>query len=393
MGSARRITICREGLYYICVAVFIIGGAVLRDRNLLVLLAGILLGPLVVHWRLVGLMLRGLSVRRELPRRICAGDPLTVEILAANQRWRLASWAISVEDAIRREGARPADERTRVEVLFPRLEAGQTRAATYRCHLPRRGRYRFGPLRVSSRFPLGLMQGSFQVKDEDTLIVCPRLGKLTRRWRQLFEAQRRGSQQQHHRRGLTEGDYYGLREWQAGDSRRWIHWRTSAKLGELAVRQFEQPRGRDLALIVDLWQDETPADETRLRTELAVSFAATIVADAAERQSSQLMVALSGERGCFWRTAPASRMMTQEILDELATIGAGAGSQLPQLLAQVLQSRRAGMRIVVVSTRAARWAQLLADAERASSGRLEQPRGGLWIDVSRPQLDEYFELA
>jgi uncharacterized protein (DUF58 family) len=207
----------------------------------------------------------------------------------------------------------------------------------------------------------------------------------------LFEAQRRGSQQQHHRRGLTEGDYYGLREWQAGDSRRWIHWRTSAKLGQLAVRQFEQQRGRDLALVVDLWRGDEPTEAARGLVELALSFAATVVTDAAQRQSSQLLVAVSGDRSMFWKTAPASRVLSHEILEQFATIDSGKSQALPQLLVQVLQSIRSGMRVVVISTRPARWESVLDEAERSSGDRLERPRSALWIDVGSPRLGDYFD--
>ncbi len=395
MWGGRRTTICREGWYYLCVALFIVGGAVLRERNLLVLLAGILLGPLVMHWRLVGWMLRRLAVRRRLPRRICAGDPLIVEITAANQRRRLAAWAVSVRDRIERLGSRAADDRVDVEVLFPRIDAGQTRAASYRACLTRRGHYRFGPLKVSTRFPLGLVQGSFTVRNEDRLIVCPRLGRLTRNWQRLFEAQRRGTQRHHRQSGLSAGDYYGLREWQAGDSRRWIHWRTSAKLGELAVRQFEQQRGRDLALLVDLWTPEGRDEASRERVELAVSFAGTAVANAADRGIGQLMVAVSGREPLFWGAAPASRVLAQEILEQLSTIEAGTGEQLPRQFQQMLQQRRPGMRLIVISTRPAQWDGLFAaiqEQQPEAAPPVQKPAGSLWLDVGDSRLEDFFQL-
>jgi uncharacterized protein (DUF58 family) len=78
--------------------------------------------------------------------------------------------------------------------------------------ITRRGRYRFGPLRLSTRFPLGLVQAGQRLKIEDTLIVTPRLGRLTRRWQQWIEAERTGTQRSSPRRGLSEGEYYGIRE-------------------------------------------------------------------------------------------------------------------------------------------------------------------------------------
>ena len=46
-------------------------------------------------------------------------------------------------------------------------------------------------------------------------------------------------------------DLYGVREYRSGDSLRRIHWRTSARRGELVVREFEPPGQRVLALLMD----------------------------------------------------------------------------------------------------------------------------------------------
>jgi uncharacterized protein (DUF58 family) len=46
-------------------------------------------------------------------------------------------------------------------------------------------------------------------------------------------------------------DLYGVREYRAGDPLRRIHWRTSARRGELVVREFEPPGLRVLALLLD----------------------------------------------------------------------------------------------------------------------------------------------
>ena len=67
MVVRRRAWLTREGWYYLAVLTFIIGGAVLRSVNLLVILAGAMIGPLLFNWRLVIASLTGLVVRRKLP--------------------------------------------------------------------------------------------------------------------------------------------------------------------------------------------------------------------------------------------------------------------------------------------------------------------------------------
>jgi uncharacterized protein (DUF58 family) len=46
-------------------------------------------------------------------------------------------------------------------------------------------------------------------------------------------------------------DLYGVREYRSGDSLRRIHWKTSARRGELVVREFEPPGLKVLALLLD----------------------------------------------------------------------------------------------------------------------------------------------
>ena len=108
MPLRRRAWLTREGWYYLAVLAFIIGGAVLRSINLLVVLAGMMIGPLLFNWRLVMASLMGLAVRRQLPAQVVAGDLLTVEITLENTRWWLSSWLVVVEDWVFRFSADPS---------------------------------------------------------------------------------------------------------------------------------------------------------------------------------------------------------------------------------------------------------------------------------------------
>src|SRR3954470_4680206 len=76
----RRVYLRLEGWYFLFVIVFVIGGAVLRNVNVLVALAGLMAAALILHWQLVLRSLSGIDVFRTVPGRICAGDPLEVEV-------------------------------------------------------------------------------------------------------------------------------------------------------------------------------------------------------------------------------------------------------------------------------------------------------------------------
>ena len=78
MFLRRQTTICREGWYYLLILAVVFGGAMFKEVNLLLILAGMLLGPLLLNWQAVGTNLRGLRIERKLPPGLSAGDRLSV---------------------------------------------------------------------------------------------------------------------------------------------------------------------------------------------------------------------------------------------------------------------------------------------------------------------------
>jgi uncharacterized protein (DUF58 family) len=418
MAALRRITVCREGWYYLLVLGLVFCGAMLREVNLLLILAGLLLGPLLFNLRAVVVTLRNLEVRRKMPQAVCAGDLLVANVSVTNARRRIGSWAVVVEDEVQPEPARAHEKPLRPSVLFPYVPAGQTRKGVYRGRLVRRGRYRVGPLRISTRFPFGLFCRTIVVGQGETLTVLPRLGRLSRGWAARRHEAFAGTHRRERRHG-TEGDFYGLRPWHSGDSRRWIHWRSSARSGELLVRQFEQPRNRDVAVLVDLWQPPRPAPQDRDHVELAVSFAATVLSDLCRKGGSTLHLGAGSPQsrdktgtGSEPRresathttdgevpvpvlsqllSGPASLALLQEMMERLAVVEAESTDRLAESLARALGEIEPGTEIVLVSTRPidlsdrTRFAALWADPARRSLIRRIR-----CVDVSSKELSKFF---
>jgi len=390
MRSPRHTSICTEGWFYLIVLAFVLGGALLRNMNLLLVLFGMMASPLVLNWRLVRATLARLDFRRKLPKSVSAGDLLVVELEAVNSRRRLGSWAIAAEDRIQREGDGEPSPPILGSVLFPHVPAGQSRKESYRGRLTQRGRYHFGPLRVSTRFPFGLVRMTTTLDQPQTLMVYPRLGRLTRRWQRLHQSADVGTSHVQRRQGLLEGDFYGLRDWRKGDSRRWIHWRTSARRQSPAVRQFEQRRNQDLALIVELWQPENPNTRQRENIELAVSFAASIVSDLCRRGGRALWVGLAAASPRHDH-GPASLGLAREVLESLAVAESTTRDRLPEVIGTTLDAIRQGTNTIVVSTRAVDWTDTERFTKLWSNPRQRAWIGRIqWIDVGRPELADYF---
>jgi uncharacterized protein (DUF58 family) len=390
MSRTRRISITHEGWYYLVLLGVLLVGAMLREINLLLLLAALLAGPLFLCWRLVLITLRGLKIRRKMPRGVCAGDLLIVNLEVTNSRRKVTSWALVAEEQIVRiNGAREAP--VKPAVFFSHIQAGQTRQREYRGRLPQRGRYRVGPLKISTRFPFGLFRGIVTMDQVDTLTVYPQLGRLTAAWRSRHRESHEGTQRRKRGPARMSGDFYGVREWQSGDSRRWIHWRSSARHNTLVVRQFEQQRHRDVAVLLDLWEPSRPSTADRENVELAISFAATVVADACRRGGSNLLMAIGADTIELTGGA-ASPPVMEEIMAQLALAEATSEASLAGLVDAVMPKTNSDAEIVVITSRelndqsAADLAALERHNERAPARRV------LSVSTATDKLDELFHL-
>jgi uncharacterized protein (DUF58 family) len=350
----RQARICREGWYLLLLLGSVGAWAILREANLLLIVVGLLLGALVLNWRLAVVTLRRLEIRRRAASGLHAGGWSSVELELRNRRRRLGSWMVVLKDRIVRDAPVGGAQLPQPEVLFPYIPARQSQRQTVRISLPDRGRYRLGPIQLSTRFPFGLFRCAVRLEACETIVVYPRLGRLTPAWRRGYREAHQG-QRGIQRPTRAVGDFFAVRQWQSGDSVRWVHWRGTARHGQLMVRQFEQPGERNTAVLLDLWQPADPGPEHARHVELAVSFAATVVADMCRLQRSRLLLAIAGpEPVCL--SGVASPSLMKEAMERLAVVQATPEDWRDRLIAELTGRIGAGEEVILVSTRDARWA-------------------------------------
>jgi uncharacterized protein (DUF58 family) len=355
---------CREGWYLVLLLTAIGTWAVLREANLLLIAVGMFLGPLVLNWRLAVTTLRNIEIHRRIGTGIYAGGWLTTELELRNAGRRLGCWMVIVGDGIRRVAPSADTESLHPRSLFHFVRAGDTQRQVFRISMPRRGRYRVGPIVVSTRFPFGLFRRSVEIDQWEDTVVYPRLGTLTPAWRKRYQEAPQG-QRGIQRPTRAVGDFFAVRQWQSGDSVRHVHWRGTARHGQLMVRQFEQPGEHNTALLLDLWQPATPTEQHLENVELAVSFAGTLIADTCRAQQSRLLLAIGGPRPLCVSGIASSSLM-RDALEKLAVAEASCEDWRSELLEAA--SRRIGPAedIVLISTRDARWDGLSSPAMAAA---------------------------
>jgi hypothetical protein len=162
-------------------------------------------------------------------------------------------------------------------------------------------------------------------------------------------------------------------------------------LGELAVRQFEQQRSRDIIVVLDLWEPDAPSPSERHHTELAISFLATAMQDMARRGGNRVVVCVAGSDNRYW-SGPISLLMAHEVHDHLASVTPGDGLRIYEVLDRVRESSRGQGRAVVISTRGAPF--LTAQDEWETLQKRHRTRRAYgnftWIDCRSDQLRQYF---
>lgn len=133
------------------------------------------------------------------------------------------------------------------------LPHGATLDLEYTVKAPR-GSYYFQAVQVTAGDHLGVMRKQVVLEARAKLVFMPESMRLRRI--AIRPPRTHGHSGPIPARQAGAGvDFYGLREYQLGDPRRWINWRASARHEQkLFVNQFEQERIADVGLILDARQ-------------------------------------------------------------------------------------------------------------------------------------------
>ncbi len=341
--NRNRMAITREGIAYIAIMSVMFLGAIIGRTNMLMFVFAMMIGPWVLNGWIAFSMLRRMQAKRVLPHRVMAGDLVSVEIEVLNGKWWLSSWLLAAKEQVAH-----VRDRFQAATLFVRVPAGQSRRSDYFVRFSQRGEYSFGPLELTTHFPLGLVERGLLFNDFATLTVHPRIGRMTSRWRSDLWNATELSEQRQMRAGLFDDEFHRIREYRVGDNPKAIHWRTTARRGELMVREYQQTRDRDLVLLVELWQPAHPNAADLDRIELAISFAATVLHEnLRQSREARLRMIVVGSKTFVWDHLSSLEV----VLDHLAVASASVTADLRPVLDGTMQRISATSRVVVVSAR------------------------------------------
>ena len=186
---------------------------------------------IVLPWR----SLRGMRVTRDAIQPVSAGESLVSEVLVENLTQQ-AKTLLQIRDVLPYALAPPQE--TVAELIVPQ----STYRWSYRCPAQKRGVYRWHTVELRTATPLGLFWCRRSQTSNALAVVyptvlplthCPLLDEMGTEASHQFDARDLRSQMS------SEGMTRSLRPYRWGDPTRLVHWRTSARYGELRVRELE----------------------------------------------------------------------------------------------------------------------------------------------------------
>jgi uncharacterized protein (DUF58 family) len=208
------------------------------SRTLYPVAVGLLLAVALARgW--VGLANRPLHVRRQTPGHdVLEGEDVRIAI-EIEPTASLPPPTLACVESLGRLGERELDLHRHGRLITGRYDIRS---------VPR-GRYAFGAARLALEDPFGLYRAEQAQGDPGALLVYPRLVELER----VFSEG--GAHQQDGRRLLLRRpsgfDLHSVREYEDGESLRKVHWRTTARRGQLMVKELEDAPRDEVAVVLD----------------------------------------------------------------------------------------------------------------------------------------------
>jgi uncharacterized protein (DUF58 family) len=238
------------------IAICFFGAGVNTMAGWLYAISGISFALLTVSAILPPRSLVGLTVKRRPIQPVSAGDELAVEIEIHNSTQQAVN-LLQVEDILPFVLGKP------VQKSIETIPAKDHYRWVYYQPTQRRGVYRWQTVELVSGAPLGLFWCRRQRQSAATAIVypsvipmtyCPLVDEIGQE--ESYTSHLKGRPQQTETTGLVRS----LRPYRLGDPIRLIHWRTSARYGELRVKELEiVTSGQEIIIALDTtskWQAE-----------------------------------------------------------------------------------------------------------------------------------------
>lgn len=332
-------------------------GAFLREPILLLLAVAIFLGGLIARlwW---DYSFTNLTIAHTFSsERAFYGDEVTLTITVKNEkplpitRFDVAEEVTTNVELIGHETAR--SERPDRRVMRSVFSLGMYERVAHRYRIParHRGWYRFGPVSLAAVDPFGVVTRRQTLDERHGFLVYPRMVPIST----LVVPARQPYGDHRPQQQVIEDPmrFAGVRSYVPGDSPRRIHWRASARVGELQTRTFEPTASPVAAIFLDtitfsyLWEGQN-SDLLELAITVAASLSNQMLAE--RNQVGIYINAPIPGRTRVVRVPPGRRPgQLTRILESLAMLTPAFGDRIEQVIVDELPRLPWGAAVVIVT--------------------------------------------
>jgi uncharacterized protein (DUF58 family) len=306
-----------------------LAGYLLGERSLLCVGVALMALPLLTVFATRRAHYRLTCARLISPPRIAAGGTAQVMLRLHNVS-RLPTGLILAEDTI------PYALGTRPRYVLDKIERNGSRELTYSLRSDLRGKFEVGPLQLRVADSFGLVEIARSFSGRTQFVVTPRVYPLSR---SMISRTWAGEGDGRSRLTATAGEDDVIpRSYRDGDDMRRVHWRSTARYGELMVRREEQRWRNRATLLLDSRASAHLGSGPSSSFEVAVSAAASVGVHLAQEGLSGQLITHDG-------ASLGSGMAFEDmLLDALAVI---KPSRERDLSAGIKELRMAGAGVII----------------------------------------------
>ncbi len=258
------------GFVFCTMLLFILLAGINTQANLLFGVAGLMIGILMISFMISGLVISKLRVQRLLPDHGVVGQPLLIQYQVTNRKRFWPSLSVSISE-------------------FERFDAFVRQPIAYLLHCAnhhvaivpaevfpnQRGVVTFNRYQLTTSFPFGFVKRAIHRTQKDSLVILPPIGAMRRELIQRFKSAASEGENVRPTSGGTD-EFYGLREYRAGENPRWIYWKRSARTGTLAMKEMTRVSPPIVMIILDT-RLRSDSDDSIAEVERAIAMAATLI--------------------------------------------------------------------------------------------------------------------
>jgi uncharacterized protein (DUF58 family) len=257
--------------------------------------------------------------------RVEVGQSLRIKVRLDNDSFLPLPWA-EVDDATPQHLVK-----TDMPCQATSVPLWGSRVIHFRITAKRRGHYTVGPIRVTLGDPFGLFQGHREFHSKATVTVYPRVHQIEGLPVPL--SQPFGPVRTREKAFEDPSNQAEIRKYRPGDNPRHIHWKTSARMGELMLREYELNATTQMVIFPDMHEAAQigAAGEGQASTvETAIELAASLGALGLRRKIDFGLISHGQER---YTVAPGHGQRTfHELLEVLARLEANGHLPIEQVL-------------------------------------------------------------